>query len=108
MKILLVICAVCLSCVNAKADGPLHIGVVNPLVLKRADPWILLHTDGWYYFTASVPEYDRVEIRKARTISELATASPVIVWRKHFLGEMAANIWAPELHSLTVRGTSIS
>jgi GH43 family beta-xylosidase len=76
----------------------LHIGVVNPLVLKRADPWILLHTDGWYYFTASVPEYDRVEIRKARTISELATACPVVVWRKHLLGETAANIWAPELH----------
>ena len=29
-------------------------------VQQRADPWILRHTDGNYYFTASVPEYDRI------------------------------------------------
>ena len=92
------ICVACLAGVDGRADEPLDVGVVNPLLLQRADPWILLHTDGSYYFTASVPEYDRIEIRKAKNISELATAIPVIVWRKHFLGEMAANIWAPELH----------
>jgi GH43 family beta-xylosidase len=32
----------------------------NPIVEQRADPWVYKHTDGYYYFTASVPEYDRI------------------------------------------------
>ncbi|MFM9329139.1 family 43 glycosylhydrolase [Paenibacillus mesotrionivorans] len=70
----------------------------NPLIVQRADPWIYRHTDGYYYFTASVPEYDRIEIRRARTLMGLAEAEPAIVWRKHETGPMSANIWAPELH----------
>ncbi|MDA5483519.1 alpha-N-arabinofuranosidase, partial [Yersinia intermedia] len=35
----------------------------NPLIEQRADPFIYRHTDGYYYFTASVPEYDRLELR---------------------------------------------
>ncbi|WP_199621630.1 glycoside hydrolase family 43 protein [Paenibacillus alkalitolerans] len=70
----------------------------NPLILQRADPWIYRHTDGYYYFTASVPEYDRIELRRSATIRGLAEAEPVIVWRKHESGIMGANIWAPEIH----------
>lgn len=33
-----------------------------PLIIQRADPYIYKHTDGYYYFTASVPSYDRIEI----------------------------------------------
>jgi beta-galactosidase len=28
----------------------------NPLLPRRADPWILRHSDGFYYFSAPVPE----------------------------------------------------
>ncbi len=35
----------------------------HPVILQRADPWVVRHTDGRYYFTASVPEYDRIELR---------------------------------------------
>ena len=70
----------------------------NPLIPQRADPWVYRHTDGHYYFTASVPEYDRIELRRARTLQELATAQPVVVWRKHDSGPLSANIWAPEIH----------
>jgi GH43 family beta-xylosidase len=70
----------------------------NPVVLQRADPFIYKHSDGYYYFTASVPEYDRIEIRKAKTIAALGTAAPKIVWTKHLAGIMSANIWAPEIH----------
>ena len=31
-----------------------------PLIENRADPYICKHEDGTYYFTASVPEYDRI------------------------------------------------
>ncbi len=71
---------------------------IQPLIEQRADPFICRHSDGFYYFVASVPEYDRIEIRGARTIEELARAEPVVVWRKHESGLLSANIWAPEIH----------
>ncbi|HEV7300691.1 MAG TPA: glycoside hydrolase family 43 protein [Tepidisphaeraceae bacterium] len=74
-----------------------------PLILQRADPFVLRHVDGWYYFTASVPEYDRIELRRARSIAALATAEPVVVWRKHSEGAMGGYIWAPELHVIDGR-----
>ena len=70
----------------------------NPIVLQRADPWVYKHTDGYYYYTASVPEYDRIELRRASKIEELNMASASIVWRKHDVGLMSAYIWAPEIH----------
>lgn len=72
--------------------------IVNPLIEQRADPWIYRHTDGFYYFTASVPEYDRIEVRRAETIQGLASAEPAVVWRKHDRGIMSKHIWAPEIH----------
>ncbi|XEC93567.1 family 43 glycosylhydrolase [Paenibacillus tarimensis] len=71
---------------------------VNPVILQRADPWVYLHTDGYYYFTASVPEYDRIEVRRSRTIQGLGEAETAVVWLKHETGTMSANIWAPEIH----------
>ena len=56
--------------------------VVKPIILQRADPWIYKHTDGYYYFTASVPEYDRIEIRRSKTINGLAEEAGVTIWRK--------------------------
>lgn len=71
----------------------------NPFIEQRADPFILLHED-YYYFIASVPEYDRLEIRRAATISELPNAQPAVVWRKPNHGPMSELIWAPELHHI--------
>lgn len=70
----------------------------NPLIEQRADPHIWLHSDGHYYFIASVPEYDRLEIRRSKTLTGLADAPAKIVWRKPDSGPMSALIWAPELH----------
>lgn len=70
----------------------------NPIIEQRADPWVYKHVDGYYYFTASVPEYDRIELRRATTIQGLEDAKPVVVWRKYDKGLMSANIWAPEIH----------
>ena len=72
----------------------------NPLVLQRADPQVTLAADGFYYFTATVPEYDRIELRRAHTLDELGKADAKVVWRRHAAGPMSANIWAPELHRI--------
>lgn len=72
----------------------------NPLIEQRADPFILREGNA-YYFIASVPEYDRLEIRRASTLAGLATAEPVVVWRKPETGPMSELIWAPELHRIS-------
>ncbi|NLO85121.1 MAG: family 43 glycosylhydrolase [Clostridiales bacterium] len=71
---------------------------VSPLIEQRADPFVYKHTDGYYYFTASLPAFDAIELRRAQTISALANAPTVLVWRKHDSGPMSMNIWAPEIH----------
>ncbi|MEW2403916.1 glycoside hydrolase family 43 protein [Streptomyces sp. NPDC046862] len=73
---------------------------VNPLVRNRADPHIHRHTDRRYYFTATSPEYDRIILRRSRTLRGLATADEAVIWRKHATGVMGAHIWAPEIHHI--------
>jgi len=70
----------------------------NPVVRQRADPHLTFHTDGFYYFAATVPEYDRLELRRARTMDALGVAEPKTIWRQHAAGPMGSHIWAPELH----------
>ncbi|MBB6023212.1 GH43 family beta-xylosidase [Paenibacillus sp. JGP012] len=72
--------------------------LTNPMLEQRADPWVYRHTDGYYYFSASVPAFDRIEIRRAETLEALREAEPVTVWTKRETGLMSANIWAPEIH----------
>lgn len=72
--------------------------VSNPIMPRHADPHCVRHTDGHYYFTGSVPAYDRIEVLKAPTLQGLALAEPVVVWRKHASGAMGGYIWAPEIH----------
>lgn len=71
-----------------------------PLIEQRADPYIYKHTDGWYYFTASVPEYDKIILRRGRSIEELKDAKEYTIWNKHEAGPMSIHIWAPEIHFL--------
>lgn len=70
----------------------------SPLVYQRADPFVYLHTDGYYYFTGSMPQYDCIELRRAKTLNGLLTADAKVIWRKHTTGEMGSHIWAPEIH----------
>ncbi|MER6180201.1 family 43 glycosylhydrolase [Streptomyces sp. NPDC001652] len=81
----------------AVPDSP-AVTYTNPIAEKRADPHIFKHTDGYYYFTATVPEYDRIVLRRATTIQGLSTAAEVTIWTKHASGAMGAHIWAPEIH----------
>lgn len=70
----------------------------NPILWQRADPHVTLYADAWYYFTATVPEYDRIELRRAKTLGGLAAAEAKVVWRKPDRGPMSHHIWAPEIH----------
>lgn len=72
----------------------------RPWIEQRADPYVYRHTDGSYYFTASVPAYDRIILRRAESLQGLAGAQEKEIWHKHALGPMSKHIWAPELHWL--------
>ena len=66
----------------------------SPLVYQRADPFVYLHTDGYYYFTGTMPQYDCIEIRRAKTLNGLLTADSEVVWKKHTTGEMGSHLGA--------------
>ena len=72
----------------------------EPWIIQRADPYVYRHVDGWYYFTASIPKYDGIILRRAKTLRELPDAEEVMIWEKHNDGIMSEHIWAPELHYL--------
>lgn len=75
-------------------------GKNNLIVEQRADPFIYKHTDGYYYFTGSVPSFNAIELRRAKTIKGLQEAETFNVWHKHKTGPMSQHIWAPEVHYL--------
>ncbi len=72
----------------------------NPFIEQRADPYIVKADDGTYYFTASVPAYDRIVLRHSATLKGLKDATEKEIWHMHESGEMSQHIWAPELHYL--------
>lgn len=74
----------------------------TPFIAQRADPYVLRHGEKWY-FTASVPEYDRIALRRADALEGLRNAEETVIWRAHESGEMSQHIWAPELHCLDGR-----
>ena len=77
----------------------------NPFIPQRADPYIVKGPDGFYYFTASYPAfqnvdsgYDRIILRKSKTVIGLKDAEEKTIWYAHKKGNMAKHIWAPEFH----------
>ena len=48
----------------------------HPFIEQRADPYILHAPDGSFYFTASVPAYDKIVLRHSRTLEGLAASVP--------------------------------
>ena len=78
---------------------------INPIIYQRADPHILRtdEPDGGYFFTASVPEYDRIVLRYADKIAGLAKAREKVLWHRPPEGRMGGHIWAPEIHRVNGR-----
>ncbi|WP_026931676.1 glycoside hydrolase family 43 protein [Glycomyces tenuis] len=70
----------------------------NPFIEQRADPQIVRHSDGRYYFTATVPSFDRIVLRASESLAGLREAEEVTIWTAHESGPMGSHIWAPELH----------
>jgi len=76
-----------------------HTSWNTPFIGQRADPFIA-RKEGRWYFTASVPEYDRIILRQADSLEGLRAAEEKTVWTAHSSGVMSKHVWAPELHEI--------
>ena len=81
------------------ANDFIHTPWNTPFIPQRADPFVLRQGGRWY-FTASVPAYDCIVLRRADSLQGLRDAEEHAVWRCHASGDMSQHIWAPELHYL--------
>lgn len=77
-------------------------------IKDRADPYVTKGSDGWYYFTASYPMYgkddtegyDRIVLRRAKSIGDLAYAEEKVIWDEKYSEMSHRFIWAPEIHEI--------
>ncbi len=84
-------------------------GIKTDIFIKdRADPFITRGSDGYYYFTASYPMYgsedkegyDRIILRRSKTIIGLSTAEEKVIWNQKESETAFRFIWAPEIHEI--------
>lgn len=81
---------------------------IDIFIKDRADPFIMKGSDGLYYFTASYPMYgendpegyDRIILRRSKTIEGLATAEERVIWHQKNSETSFRFIWAPEIHEI--------
>lgn len=99
---ILVLALAMVSLYSSTATCSPAVSYTNTLIEQRADPHILKHDDGWYYFTATVPAYDRIILRKSETIQGLADAPETTIWTRKPAGSGTGSgqVWAPELHRI--------
>lgn len=69
----------------------------NPLLPVGPDPWVIFH-DGFYYYMNTTGK--DLTIWKTRSIGDLKTAPPKVVWTPAPNGPASSQVWAPELHYL--------
>jgi GH43 family beta-xylosidase len=89
-----------MSVINPFQGNSQSITFNNPVAEQRADPWVYKADTGEYFLIATVPEYDRIVLRKANSINGLKEAKEKEIWHKHQKGVMGSHIWAPELHRI--------
>ncbi|MDB6067794.1 MAG: putative beta-xylosidase [Pedosphaera sp.] len=72
----------------------------NPIVQPGADPFVAWY-DGFYYFTCTEGAgKNQINIRQARSLAGLQSATPAVIWHAPDFGPDCRDIWAPELHLL--------
>ncbi|QNF29842.1 family 43 glycosylhydrolase [Metabacillus elymi] len=68
----------------------------NPVVGEGADPWVVKHTDGYYYYTQTTGS--NITIWKSKNLSDLGNAEKKVVWTPSPDAPNGHHMWAPEMH----------
>ncbi|MBB6735315.1 family 43 glycosylhydrolase [Cohnella zeiphila] len=70
----------------------------NPIVARAADPWVLRHSDGNYYFMYT--QGGRLELTQSASLTGIASGRKKTVWAPPPEGPYSYHLWAPEIHRL--------
>ncbi|MDB5327903.1 MAG: inverting alpha,5-L-arabinofuranosidase [Phycisphaerales bacterium] len=71
-------------------------GLIDILAKRGADPWVIRHTDGAYYYVQSGGGH--IYLRKSAMLAGLATAERKAIWTAPAKGPNSKEVWAPEFH----------
>ena len=87
------------------AASTTFINPVGPAGASSADPFVMRHTDGYYYFVATSPGWDRLELRKSPNLSGIGAHAAVTVFTPSSATCNGGNcttkdLWAPEINYL--------
>lgn len=74
---------------------------VNPIRTDGADPWVVRHSDGYYYYTQTTAT--DISLWRTQDPTDLDNAEHKVVWSPAPGASNGAHIWAPELHHLDGR-----
>lgn len=93
---------------RCKEERKTNAAKADIFIADRADPYITRGSDGYYYFTASYPMYgaadpqgyDRIILRRAKTIEGLKDAKEIVIWDESESTTAHRFIWAPEIHEI--------
>lgn len=88
----------------AHAASTTFINPVGPATQSSADPYVMRHTDGNYYFVSTSPGWNKLELRKSASLSGIGAGSAVTVFAPSAditcNGSNCTNkeVWAPEIN----------
>ncbi|HET8735939.1 MAG TPA: glycoside hydrolase family 43 protein [Pricia sp.] len=68
----------------------------NPILEDGADPYAVLHDDGYYYFMAT--RGNRLDLWRTDDLTQLESVTPKTIWSPQETGPNSCCIWAPEIH----------
>ncbi|ATQ76733.1 glycosyl hydrolase [Massilia violaceinigra] len=90
--------------VLAGAASTTFINPVGPSTASSADPHVMRHSDGNYYFVSTAPGWDKLELRKSPSLSGIGARTPVTVFVKTAACSgnncTSKEIWAPEINHI--------
>ena len=72
---------------------------VNPILDDGPDPYVYLHTDGYYY--CMVTMHDKLKVWKSKDFTDLKDAESKVIWMAPDSGPNSTCIWAPEIHYIS-------
>lgn len=70
----------------------------NPILNNAPDPFVMRHTDGYYYFMSTTAT--NLVLRKSATLTGIASGQVKTIWTPPASGMGCCEIWAPEIHRL--------
>lgn len=98
-----------LACILIFASFPLQASAasttfINPVApYSSADPHVMKHTDGYYYFVHTSQNWDKIDIVRSSSLSGIGSGERKTVFTKssaYCAGSncYSGNVWAPELN----------